>query len=72
MTKTLKSGDKVSWKTSQGETRGTVVRKVTKRETVKGHEAAASAAHTEYRVKSAKTGKEAIHLAGALHKRKGD
>ena len=66
--KTFKSGDKVKWHTSQGETHGEVVKKVTGTETVKGHTAKASKEHPEYRVRSDKSGKEAIHKPTELRK----
>jgi plastocyanin len=68
VSKTLKAGDKVKWDTSQGETHGTVVKKETGTAKVKGHTAKASKAHPEYRVKSAKSGKEAIHRPEELRK----
>ena len=66
--KSFKPGDTVSWNTSQGETHGTVEHKVTGTEHVKGHIAKASKDHPEYRVKSAKSGKEAIHKPDELKK----
>ena len=66
--KTFKPGDKVAWNTSQGETHGTVERKVTGTDQVRSHVAKASKEHPEYRVKSDKSGKEAIHKPDALHK----
>ena len=64
----LKVGDKVKWDTPQGETRGTVVKKETSTAKVKGHTAKASASHPEFRVKSSKSGKEAIHRPEELRK----
>ncbi len=64
----LKHGDKVEWNTSQGPTQGTVVRTVTSTTHVKGHVAKASAAHPEVEVRSAKSGKPAVHRADALRK----
>lgn len=61
-----KAGDAVEWQTSQGETTGKVVRKVTKTAHVKGHVAKASEAEPQYELKSDKTGKTAIHKADAL------
>jgi hypothetical protein len=61
MAKKLTKGDKVRWDTSQGETHGTVVSKVTSTAKAGGHTAKASKDEPQYRVKSAKTGKEAIH-----------
>ena len=68
MTKSLKPGDDVSWKTSQGETNGKVVKKQTTPTKIKGHEVAATKANPEYIVKSAKTGARAAHKAEALKK----
>lgn len=68
MTKELKKGDKVRWNTSQGETHGTVVKKVTRTEHVKGHVAEATKDEPQYRVKSDKSGKEAIHKPEELKK----
>ncbi len=68
MAKTLKPGDKVSWGTSQGETHGTVEKKITGTERVKGHVAKATEDEPQYKVKSDKSGKEAIHKPDALKK----
>ena len=64
----LKQGDKVEWNTSQGPTRGTVVRTVTSETHVEGHVAKASPAHPEVAVRSDKSGKPAVHRAEALRK----
>jgi redox-regulated HSP33 family molecular chaperone len=64
----FKRGDKVEWKTSQGSTRGTVVGTVTSETHVKGYVAKASPEHPEVEVRSAKSGKHAVHGAGALRK----
>lgn len=68
MAKTLKPGDKVTWKTSQGETHGKVEKKVTGTAKIKGYTAKASAAEPQYKVKSDKTGAEALHKAASLTK----
>ncbi|HEY8578855.1 MAG TPA: DUF2945 domain-containing protein [Beijerinckiaceae bacterium] len=68
MTKTFKSGDKVKWDTSQGETHGKVVRKETGTARAGGHVAKATKDDPQYRVKSDKSGKEAIHKPGELRK----
>lgn len=68
--KTLKAGDKVSWKALQGTVRGTVVKKQTSPTKIKGHKVAASKANPEYIVKSGKTGAKAAHKAGALKEEK--
>ena len=64
----LRAGSKVAWNTPQGETTGTVVEKVTGTAKAGGHTAHASPSEPQYRVKSAKTGKEAIHRPAGLHK----
>jgi len=43
MTEYLKKGDLVTWDTPQGETKGTVEKKLTAPVKIKGHEAKASA-----------------------------
>ncbi len=66
--KTFQSGDHVKWDTPQGETHGKVVRKETSTTTAGGHTAKASKDEPQYRVKSDKTGKEAVHKPEALTK----
>jgi hypothetical protein len=64
--KELKPGDRVQWNTSQGETEGTVKKKLTEPTEIKGHHVAASPDNPEYLVESSKTGKEAAHKPEAL------
>lgn len=71
MTEKLKTGDRVSWSTSQGETTGTVIKKQTTATQIKGHKVRASKSNPEYIVKSEKSGKQAAHKPGALRKRSG-
>jgi hypothetical protein len=66
MTKTFHPGDKVAWNTSQGETHGRVVRKMTRAGRIKGHRIAASPDNPEYVVRSDKSGDEAAHKPGSL------
>ncbi|NUT00352.1 MAG: DUF2945 domain-containing protein [Sphingomonas sp.] len=68
MTRTLKSGDKVSWKSHGGEAEGKVVRKLTSPTQIKGHKVAASKDNPEYLVET-NEGKRAAHKPGALAKR---
>jgi hypothetical protein len=68
MASALKPGDKVRWKTSQGETTGTVEKKITAPTRVKGHLAKASPDDPQFAVKSDKTGARAIHHPGSLSK----
>ena len=64
-----KKGDKVAWKTAQGETHGTVEKVVTSTTKIKGHTAKATKEDPEVLVKSDKSGKEAVHQPDALKKR---
>jgi hypothetical protein len=70
MAKDLKTGDRVKWNTSQGETTGKVVKKQASRTKIKGHTVAASKDKPQVIVESEKTGKRAAHKAGALRKGK--
>ena len=69
MTKDLKAGDHVTWETSQGETSGKVVKKETSTTKVGGHTAKPTKDDPQYRVKSDKSGKEAVHKPDALKKK---
>jgi len=69
MPKSLKVGDRVAWSTSQGDTRGKVVKKQRTPTNIKTHKVTASKEKPEYIVKSDKSGKLAAHKAGALKKR---
>lgn len=64
----MKKGDKVKWDTPQGETRGEVVRKVTGTARAGGHVAKATPQDPQYEVKSAKSGKKAIHRPEELRR----
>ena len=66
--KTFKKGDKVEWDSSGGHSTGEVVKKETSTVHIKGHTAKATKEDPEYRVKSDKSGKEAIHKPEALKK----
>jgi hypothetical protein len=66
MSKEFKKGDRVAWNTLQGETHGTVARKLTRETHIDGHRVAASPENPEYLVKSEKSGKEAAHRPDAL------
>lgn len=69
MAKDLKVGDPVAWNTPQGETHGTVTRRLTSRTTVAGQVIAASKDSPRYLVVSDRTGAEAAHTADALRRR---
>jgi hypothetical protein len=68
MGQSLKRGDKAKWNTSQGETRGKIVKKQTTSTKIKGHKVAASKEKPEYIVKSDKSGKTAAHKPSQLKK----
>jgi len=68
VTDELKKGDKIEWKSSQGEIKGTVKKKLTEPMEIKGHHVAASKDNPEYLVESDKTGKEAAHKSESLKK----
>ncbi len=64
--KSLRKGDKVSWR-SHGETvHGTVQRKITRRTETAGRAVAASPEEPQYQVESDRTGKDAVHKPEAL------
>ena len=67
-TEHLKTGDKVTWKTPQGETHGVVEAKLTSKSKVEGHTATPTKADPQFKVKSDKTGAKAIHKPEALKK----
>ena len=62
----FKKGDKVTW-SSHGQTvHGTVEGKITSRTEAAGRTVDASKDDPQYKVKSDKTGREAVHKPGAL------
>ncbi len=67
MTKTLKAGDRVSWKSHGGTAHGKVVKKLTSETQIKGHKVAASKDNPEYLVETGE-GKRAAHKPSALRK----
>lgn len=68
MTKTLKAGDKVSWKSHGGTATGKVVKKITSPTHIKDHKVAASKDNPEYIVETDE-GKRAAHKPEALSRR---
>ena len=70
MPDTVKKGDRVSWNTSQGRTRGTVVEKKTKDFTFADQHFTASSDEPAFIVESEKTGAQAAHKGSALRKLK--
>ena len=69
MAKDLKKGDHVAWDTSQGETHGKVVKKLTSTTKIKGHTAKATKQDPQFLVQSDKTGAQAAHKPAELKKR---
>ena len=67
MTKSLSSGDRVSWKSHGGEAHGKVVRKQTSPTHIKGHKVAATKDNPQFIVETDE-GKRAAHNASALSK----
>ncbi|MBD2037133.1 DUF2945 domain-containing protein [Leptolyngbya sp. FACHB-321] len=66
MADSFKKGDRVEWKSAQGNVKGVVKRKLTEPTDIKGHHVAASDDNPEYLVESDRTGKEAAHKPEAL------
>ncbi|MFS2150647.1 DUF2945 domain-containing protein [Rhizobium sp. Rhizsp42] len=69
MSNDLNKGDHVAWKTSQGETAGTVVKTQTSPTKIKGHQVKASRSNPQVIVESSKTGARAAHKPSALKKK---
>jgi hypothetical protein len=64
--KSLNKGDTVTWKSHGNTVHGTVEQKITKRTEAAGRTVDASTDDPQYKVKSDKTGREAVHKPGAL------
>lgn len=64
----FKANDKVSWNSPQGQTHGTIVKKVTSDTNYEGLDITASQDNPRYIVKSAKSGKYAAHKPDSLSK----
>ena len=64
------TGDRVSWNTSQGRTRGHVVERKTRDFEFAGQHFTASSDEPAFIVESEKTGAKAAHKASALRKLK--
>ena len=65
--KDLTKGDKVTWNSHGQTVHGTVEGKITARTEAAGRTVAASKDNPQYKVKSDKTGREAVHKPEALH-----
>ena len=66
----LEAGDRVSWNTSQGRTRGRVVERKTRDFEFAGQHFTASSDEPSFLVESEKTGAQAAHKGSALRKLK--
>lgn len=62
----MQIGDRVSWNTPQGRTRGAIIAKKTKKFTLEGNSFTASDDAPMFVVTSEKTGKKAAHKPSAL------
>lgn len=68
MAASFRVGDRVSWNTEQGRTRGRIVDRKTKDFQLAGHRFRASPDDPKFVVESEKSGKRAAHAAEALRK----
>jgi hypothetical protein len=62
----LTKGDKVTWSSHGQQVHGTVEKKITSETEEAGRTVKASKDEPQYKVKSDKTGREAVHKPGAL------
>jgi hypothetical protein len=65
----FKKGDEVTWKSHGGEAVGRVEKEITEETEAAGRTVKASEDAPQYLVRSDKSGKEAVHKPGALHKK---
>ena len=68
--KDLSKGDKVGWKSHGQNVKGTVEQKITADTEAAGRAVRASKEEPQYRVKSSKTGADAVHKPDALRPEK--
>jgi hypothetical protein len=64
----LHKGDTVTWSSHGNEVHGTVEQKITQRTETAGRTVDASVDDPQYKVRSDKTGREAVHKPGALQR----
>lgn len=64
-------GDWVAWKSHGGEAVGRVEEEITERDEVAGRTVNASPERPQYKVRSEKSGRSAVHKPQALHPRSG-
>lgn len=65
----LTKGDHVTWKSHGTTVEGTVEEKITEDTEAAGRTVRASSEDPQYRVRSDKSGKDAVHKPSALHER---
>ena len=68
MAENLEKGDHVTWNSHGGQAAGTVDRKITSDTQAAGRKVKASPDDPQYEVTSEKSGGNAVHRPGALHK----
>ena len=66
MAEDLSKGDKVTWQSHGHTVHGKVEKKVTSETEEAGREVKASEDEPQFKVRSSKTGKDAVHKPGAL------
>jgi hypothetical protein len=69
MSKDLSKGDKVTWQSHGTTVPGTVEEKITSEKKAAGRKVKASSEEPQYRVRSDKSGKDAVHKPDALKKK---
>jgi hypothetical protein len=67
--KSLRKGDKVTWRSHGSEATGKVEKKITSRTEAAGRTVDASPDEPQYKVRSDKSGRSAVHKPSALKKR---
>lgn len=70
MVKKLKKGDKVQWRSHGTTVTGSVEEKITSDTSTAGRHVRASTDEPQYRVRSDKTGRDAVHKPDALKRAK--
>jgi hypothetical protein len=70
MSKQIRKGDKVDWKSHGSTVTGTVEAKITSDTETAGRTVRASKDEPQYRVRSDKSGRDAVHKPESLHRSK--
>lgn len=68
--KKLHKGDEVTWRSHRGEAHGEVEREITERTEAAGRTVDASPEDPQYEVRSARSGRTAVHKPGALREKR--